>query len=458
MNSMPESTIMRAEPYEGLRMTEFDFHDRIDDYLRRQVVEEERFLRAYEMDPFTRVVYRRLREFYWTVSRLLTSDNTSKRPGALAKSVFSGAMQFQPGPRVFIDATELVTSDKATGIQRVVKEISATALALGLGLPVVVKDGRLAEAFGEGSKTIDCREGDILLLLDAGWNRIDEYAQLLRYFRAQGGKIVGCLYDLFPLLYPTLYNPMLIVSFQAWTHRVLLNCDAIVAISKNVADRFAIYAKGLERKPREGLKLGWWRLGADFKREDDKTPAASIEALARRAPFFLSVGTVETRKGYPVALGAFERLWAEGVEANFVIVGRPGWNAVAFENRLRRHRERGRRLFWLDNASDTDLAFLYREARAVVLPTIAEGFGLPLVEAAYFGAPVIASDISVFREIGGDTACYFDLLDIGSLTERICQMLRTKKIASRIPSVSWVESTRELMKMLHEERYQRSLC
>ncbi|KAF2992723.1 glycosyltransferase family 4 protein [Methylocystis sp. MJC1] len=437
-------------------MTRFDDQDRIDDYLRRQVFEEECFLRAYEMDPYTRIVYRRLRELYWTVSRLLKRDNHATASSAFGKPIFAGVAQLLPGPRIFIDATDLVRSGKATGIQRVVKEISVNAAALGLGLPVVVQDGRLAAACA-GFEKIECREGDILLLLDAGWNRLDEYTQLRQDFRARGGKIVACLYDLFPLLYPTLYNPTLIANFQAWTHRVLLDCDAIVAISKSVADRFAIYIKGLEREPRDGMKLGWWRLGADFKQEDNKAPAASVEALARRAPFFLSVGTVETRKGYPVALEAFERLWAEGVDANFIIVGRPGWNAAAFENRLRGHHEKGRRLFWLDDASDEDLAFLYREARAVVLPTMAEGFGLPLVEAAHFGAPVIASDIDVFREIGGDAACYFDLLDAGSLVERIRQMLATEKYAPDIPSLSWRDSTVELMKMLREGRYQRSL-
>ncbi|BDV33863.1 glycosyltransferase family 4 protein [Methylocystis iwaonis] len=438
-------------------MTDFDAQNRIDDYLRRQVFEEECFLRAYEMDPYTRIVYRRFRELYWTVSRLLKRDNVANASSAFRAPIFPAAVQLQPGPRILIDATDLVASGKATGIQRVVKEISVNAAALGLGLPVVVKDGKLVAACGEGGETIECREGDILLLLDAGWNRLDDYAQLLQDFRARGGKIVACLYDLFPLLYPTLYTHTLIANFEAWTHRVLLDCDAIVAISKSVADRFATYVKGLERKPRDGMKLGWWRLGADFKQEDKKAPAPSIEALARRAPFFLSVGTVETRKGYPVALEAFERLWAEGLEANYIIVGRPGWNAAAFEDRLRRHREKGRRLFWLDNASDADLAFLYREARAVVLPTMAEGFGLPLVEAAHFGAPVIASDIAVFREIGGDAACYFDLLDAGSLVGRIRQMLAAEKHAPVIPPSSWSDSAAELMRMLREDCYQRSL-
>lgn len=438
-------------------MTRFDDQDRIDDYLRRQVFEEECFLRAYEMDPYTRIVYRRLREFYWTVSRLLKRDNAEKRSSAFRQPLFPSAVGLQPGPRIFIDATDLVASGKATGIQRVVKEISVNAAALGLGLPVVVKDGKLVAACGDEGETIECREGDTLLLLDTGWNRLDDYAQLLPDFRARGGKIVACLYDLFPLLYPTLYTHTLIANFEAWTHRVLLDCDAIVAISKSVADRFAIYVKGLERKPRDGMKLGWWRLGADFKQEDKRAPAASIEALARRAPFFLSVGTVETRKGYPVALAAFERLWAEGLDANYIIVGRPGWNAAAFENRLRGHHEKGRRLFWLDNASDADLAFLYREARAVVLPTMAEGFGLPLVEAAHFGAPVIASDISVFREIGGDAPCYFDLLDAASLVERIRQTLAAKKMGPEIPSIGWRDSTAELMSLLREDRYQRSL-
>jgi alpha-1,2-rhamnosyltransferase len=434
-------------------MTHSGDQDRIDGYIRRQVIQEEYFAAAFEMDPYTRVVYRRLRELYWTVSRILKIDGAAARP-QLAFPIYVGPER-EDG-RIFIDATDLISS-KATGIQRVVKELATNAAALGLAHPAAVREGRLMAAGSERLEGIDVREGDILFLPDAGWNRLDDYLSVLDDFQAKGGKIVGCLHDLFPLTYPALYTQGLVANFHVWTKKVLLRCDAIVAVSRSSAESFEEYAKCASHAPRAGMKLGWWRLGADFEQRDHAAPAEAVALLTRRAPFFLSVGTIEMRKGYPIALEAFERLWAEGLDANFIIVGRRGWNASALEARLRGHPEKGRRLFWLENATDADLSFLYREARAVILPSIAEGFGLPLVEAAHFGAPVIASDIDVFREIGGEGVRYFRVAQPESLQACIRDLLAGGQVAAKVPKVTWRDSTAELMRMLREASYQKSI-
>ncbi len=435
-------------------MTHYGDQNRIDEYIRCQVIGEEYFAAAFEMDPYTRAVYRRLRELYWTISRILKRDNGDARP-RLSFPAYAG-----PEPeegRIFVDATDFIMSGKATGIQRVVKELATNAAALGLAHPVAILGGRLVAASGASFEKIEVRSGDILFLADAGWNRLNDYPVLLDDFRAKGGKVVGCLFDLFPLTYPALYTRALVVNFHAWMHRVLFECDAIVAISKSVADSFEAFIRGAAHTPRAGLKLGWWRLGADIEQREIAAPAEAVALLTRRAPFFLSVGTIEMRKGYPIALEAFERLWADSVNANFIIVGRRGWNASALEARLREHPEKGRRLFWLDNATDADLSLLYREARAVILPSIAEGFGLPLVEAAHFGAPVIASDIDVFREIGGEGVRYFQVAQPEGLLACIRDTLAGGQVAAKVPEITWRDSTIELMKMLREGSYQKSI-
>lgn len=440
-------------------MTNFDDQDKINNYLRREIYIEECYAKSYEMDPYTRIVYRRLRELYWTVSRLAGNARAllAGRKAGARQIPFAGAMrEQQESPRIFIDATDLLATGKGTGIQRVVREIARNAGEMGLALPVSIQGGRLIAANDESDAPagVDYRAGDILLLLDAGWNRIDDYTHLLSEFRRSGGVVVACLYDLFPLLYPTLYTRGLVANFQVWTDQVLLQCDAIVAISHSVAESFAAYVKSIERRPRAGMRLGWWRLGADFVAESDKPVNPRVAQLAGGAPFFLSVGTLEMRKGYPVALEAFERLWAEGIDASYVIVGRPGWNAAAFEGRLRGHAQMGRRLHWLSDADDADLRFLYENAQAVILSTFAEGFGLPLAEAAEFGAPVIASDIEVFHEVGGENVRYFSVLDAGSLAARVKEALAGERAAQEIPTPSWRDSTLELMEMLRKGAYQ----
>jgi alpha-1,2-rhamnosyltransferase len=440
-------------------MTNFDDQDKINNYLRREVFIEECYAQSYEMDPYTRVVYRRLRELYWTISRL-AGNVRAFFSGAKAggrQRVFSGVIRpQQESPRIFIDATDLLSTGKGTGIQRVVREIARNAGELGLALPVSIEGGRLVAAtdLPGAPARIDYRAGDILLLLDAGWNRLDDYPRLLSEFRQSGGVVVACLYDLFPLLYPPLYTRGLVANFQVWTDQVLLQSDAIVAISHSVADSFAAHVKSIKRKPRAGMRLGWWRLGADFVADSGKGASPRVAELAARAPYFLSVGTLEMRKGYPVALAAFERLWAEGLDANYVIVGRPGWNAAAFEERLRRHAQMGKRLHWLSDSDDADLSFLYRNAKAVILATFAEGFGLPLAEAAQFGAPVIASDLAVFHEVGGEDVRYFSLLDPEGLAARVREAFGEARPTRQIPTPSWRDSTIELMEMLRKGAYQ----
>jgi alpha-1,2-rhamnosyltransferase len=168
----------------------------------------------------------------------------------------------------------------------------------------------------------------------------------------------------------------------------------------------------------------------------------------------MSVGTLEPRKAYPIALDAFERLWSEGCETRYVIVGRPGWNTRALQRRIRQHSEYGRRLFWLDNASDADLSHLYPRARGLIFPSFVEGFGMPLIEAAHHGARVIASDIPVFREVGGDDAVYFDVLDTQALAERVREALFEAREIKAPTVTTWRQSAARLVSMVRGDRYQ----
>ena len=158
----------------------------------------------------------------------------------------------------------------------------------------------------------------------------------------------------------------------------------------------------------------------------------------------VSASTIEKRQAFQDML-TFLR---ENPDVRYVIVGRIGWNTLALQRRLREHPEFGRRLFWLDDASDADLHYLYPLACALVFPSFVEGFGLPLVEAAHFGARVIASDIPVFREVGGDAVAYFDTLDSASLAKRVREALAAPKLQRALPVLSWRQSAEALFALL----------
>lgn len=111
------------------------------------------------------------------------------------------------------------------------------------------------------------------------------------------------------------------------------------------------------------------------------------------------VGTIEPRKGHRVALDALDLLWQRGIDVRLTIVGKLGWNARKFVERLQVHPEWNVRLFWDSQATDDQLQGYYADADCLIASSFAEGFGLPIVEAGHFGKPVIASDIPVFREV-----------------------------------------------------------
>jgi alpha-1,2-rhamnosyltransferase len=255
------------------------------------------------------------------------------------------------------------------------------------------------------------------------------------------------------LLYPGTVSGSSTRLFQSWLDAILPHCEAVVTISRSVAEDFIRYASEHELPRNPALRVGWFHLGADFRTEVPGPASSQVRAICMGTPFFLTVGTLEPRKNHAVALKAFDLLWAAGIDVRYVIVGKLGWIAQALRHRILQHREFGRRLFWLQSASDDDLAFLYRHAAALIQPSIAEGFGLPIVEASNLGTRVIASDIRVFREIGGEAVSYFDPMDASALAALVKEALTNPRPSSPVPALSWKDATERLLRLIRDESY-----
>jgi alpha-1,2-rhamnosyltransferase len=97
---------------------------------------------------------------------------------------------------------------------------------------------------------------------------------------------------------------------------------------------------------------------------------------------------------------------------------------------------------------------LYGKARALVIASVAEGFGLPIVEAARHGAAVIATDLPVFREAAGGGAHYFRLLDSDSLAEQMRAALIEKPSPPSVSRISWRESAANLFRRARSRDFQ----
>lgn len=116
-----------------------------------------------------------------------------------------------------------------------------------------------------------------------------------------------------------------------------------------------------------------------------------------RRPFFVAVGTVEPRKRYDLLLDALERIHPR---PELLIAGQPGWNTDALQHRLRTTPG----VTWLRNASDQEIRRLLAGAVALAMPSQAEGFGFPALEAMACGTPVISSGYGALAEVTGTAA------------------------------------------------------
>jgi glycosyltransferase involved in cell wall biosynthesis len=130
-------------------------------------------------------------------------------------------------------------------------------------------------------------------------------------------------------------------------------------------------------------------------------------------PYFVVLSTIEPRKNHSMLL----QLWRKLAERHgkrapkLVVIGQRGWECENVVDLLERCKELRDVVVELPACSDADLSTYLHHAQALLFPSFAEGYGMPLVEALASGAPVIASDLPAFREIAGDIPEYLDPLD-----------------------------------------------
>jgi glycosyltransferase involved in cell wall biosynthesis len=397
---------------------------------------------------------------------------------AVAKSM---ALNREPFglPQLLVDVTILAKYDARTGIQRVTRAILMALIAdqpAGYRIEPVraVADGYLyARRFSSRclglpedyltDDPVEPEPGDIFIGLDWGADIVPPVKPWFLARRRHGTQIIFVAYDLLPVARPEFFPPEMSALANEWVKTVADVADGVICISRAVADEFCQWlGKELPRRL-QPLSLGYFHLGADLHASLPTTglssDASAILAKLRSRPSFLMVGTVEPRKGHRQALAAMEQLWTKGLDLNLVIIGKQGWMTDRLEERIRQHPEYGRRLFWLEGVSDEMLEQVYRASHALLVPSEGEGFGLPLIEAAQYGLPIIARDIPVFREVAGEHAFYFTGGDPQSLADSLRTWISlgdAVPVSSTIPRLTWQQSSRQLLDVILGKRWYRS--
>jgi len=412
----------------------------------------------------------------------MVANKVSKDIVKLTASLAASNYTLRCQPRLLIDVSNISNWDAGTGIQRVVRNVIRELVAItepSFRIDLVkVQDGRLinsyryaeklfgltAESFGFETP-VEIRNGDLLFMLDSSWHLYDLFLPIFNQIRSHGGRIFTMIYDLIPILHPETCDKPVLDTFNHWVDTAIAQSDGLICISKAVADDVSRYIdrkKGLLNHP---LNLDFVHLGSDI------VPAAAgsvvrdfVENLVEnsQSPMFLMVGTVEPRKGHHFAIDAFEEIWRRGLDYRLCIIGKIGWNSAQTETRIKTHPEYGRRLFFIEKATDAEINYCYAHATALVSPSIAEGFGLPIIEAAYHDIPAVVSDIPVFHEVGGEGSLYFSLESPINMADAIIQMANISQsdrldMAKRVEILTWQDCAEMVLNIFQNKRIYRRI-
>lgn len=386
------------------------------------------------------------------------------------------AFETQPAAsskQLFVDVSVIIHNDARTGIQRVVRALLRQLCAMPLKnvavLPVfATRDhgychARLSDdgtIRAEGRLTNSRRRaqpssGDVFLGLDLAANILPYTESEIASWRRKGVAINFVVYDLLPLHQPDWFGGSTVRNFSRWIGVVSRQADRCICISKTVAQ--ALTNELLQRGSRNLPETTDIPLGADLAATfptyglPPDVPALRDWVLRHRV--LLSVGTIEPRKGHRCVLQAMTHRWQSlpKDDVALLVVGKPGWKTEELQGVLRHHPEYGKRLIWLDGATDQLLAELYASATGLIAASHGEGFGLPLVEALAHGTPVLARDLLVFREVGGDLFQYFSDDATASLAQSIDNWLLalpSEKVPHGAELVTWKESADALVNRL----------
>ena len=242
------------------------------------------------------------------------------------------------------------------------------------------------------------------IYLQVSPHHLDDADQVGAILRAEGAKFVTLVHDVIPLTHPEFARPQGAEEHRRRVRTIDLHADGIIGNSQATIDALVPHmTRGLD-----GRHICVAHFGAD-------PPDMVVEgghAVPER-PYFVYISTIEPRKNHLLLLNVWRRLVERLGEAApvLVLIGRRGWENENVIDMLERAEILRGHVIEAGGVSDNEMHALVAGARAMLMPSFEEGFGIPVIEALSAGVPVICSDIVAHREVGGEAPDYLDPLD-----------------------------------------------
>jgi len=318
------------------------------------------------------------------------------------------------------------------------RPVSDLRVALDM-TPAVVSPAGVAR-YAEGIRRALARQPDVELRelsapaglpgrLGRGIVREGIWYPILLGRRARGAQVVHCpapygartaglplvlsAHDVLPLSRPELFTRTVTAHMRHVGARHLRKADRVLCGSEHVRAQLTELA-GVEPE-----RVSVTPYGVDESFRPVRTEPG--------APYVLCVGTLEPRKNLAGALRAFNRV--APAEVRLVIVGGRGWRNEEFERELA---AQGERVTLAGRVSESELVRLYSGAACFLFPTLAEGYGFPVLEAMACGTPVVTSTTTGLPELAGGAALLADPSDDDAVAHALRQVLEDPALAQRL--------------------------
>jgi len=236
-------------------------------------------------------------------------------------------------------------------------------------------------------------------------------AQMQRILKREQARFLCLVHDLIPIEYPEYARPNGARLHRRRIATVTALADGIIVNSGATGESLKPWLAATGRSVDVRIAL----LGTDVIATAAPSAAPSPAPSAVPAqPYFVCVGTIEPRKNHLLLLNLWRAMAHQsetGAIPRLIVIGRRGWENEQVVDMLERCTALEGHVEELNRCSDQHMHALLRGARALLLPSFAEGYGMPITEALSVGTPVICSDLPALREAGGAVPDFLDPLD-----------------------------------------------
>ncbi len=300
------------------------------------------------------------------------------------------------------------------------------------------------------ANSVKINSGEKLLILSGDWSDEIFYTTLTAMKQKTDFSIIQIVYDLLPAVQPAFFVPGMSAQVSNYMAAILSIANQILAISQATKKDIQNFQKANKLSP---CPVDVFRLGDDFANQSPLQPQIPVEPNQ----FLLCVGTVESRKNHQALYYAVREAIKRKIDLPpIVIAGKKGWLVDNLLYLVENDPTISQKIIFLHDATDREIAWLFKNCMFTLYPSFYEGWGLPIAESLFYNKFCLSSGTSSMPEIAGDLVDYFSPNNPAEILGMIhkytadAKLLKSKeeKIKKNYKPTSWDDTFAQVGKFI----------